>query len=48
MKKGVKIALIVTGVLTLGGLIWWGISASSNKSGVKAKDDRRITFTKTN
>lgn len=44
MNRGLKIGLIVAGILAAGGLIWWAISAGKNKSGNKTKDDRRITF----
>lgn len=46
MSKGGKIALIVVGILATAGIVWWAVSSSSRKSGVREKDDRRITFTK--
>ena len=46
MKKSTKIALIVGGILAVGGLIWAIAASSSNKSGVEEKDSRNITFTK--
>lgn len=46
MSKGMKIGIGVVLALTVVGIAYFALSGSSRKSGVKAKDDRRITFTK--
>jgi len=45
MNKGLKIGLalfLLAGI----GVVIYSVTKSSTKSGVKSKDDRRITFTK--
>jgi hypothetical protein len=46
MSKGMKIGLVVVTILAAAGIAYLAFGGSSKKSGVKSKDDRRITFTK--